>query len=179
MTPDTFMDTFTLVRNRLEKQDTRFREVFPIEMRVAIVFRSSHKRCSMKKDFLRNFTKFTGKHPGLFFNKVAGLRPATLLKKRLWHSCFPVNFAQFLRTSYLQNTSGRLLLCFCASKMFVVVKSTVVSIIVYRNIWSNFREPQVEQPKELLHLKKPLTVKFLRLSMQFGLLELISHNSIH
>ena len=114
MTPDTFMDTFTLVRNRLEKQDTRFREVFPIEMRVAIVFRSNHKRCSMKKDFRRNFTKFTGKHPcqGLFFNKVAGLKPASLLKKRLWHRCFPVNFAKFLKTFYLQNTSGRLLLCF-------------------------------------------------------------------
>ena len=31
MTPDIFMDTFTLVRNRLEKQDTRFREAFPTE----------------------------------------------------------------------------------------------------------------------------------------------------
>ena len=27
-----------------------------------------------------------------------GLRPATLLKKRLWHRCFPLNFAKFLRT---------------------------------------------------------------------------------
>ena len=44
--------------------------------------------------------------PDLFFNKVAGLRPATLLKKRLWHRCFPVNFAKFLRTPILQNTSG-------------------------------------------------------------------------
>ena len=35
-------------------------------------------------------------------------RPATLLKKRLWHRCFPMNFAKFLRTSFLQNTSGRL-----------------------------------------------------------------------
>ena len=26
------------------------------------------------------------------------LRPATLLKKRLWHRCFPRNFAKFLRT---------------------------------------------------------------------------------
>ena len=26
------------------------------------------------------------------------LMPATLLKKRLWHRCFPVNFAKFLRT---------------------------------------------------------------------------------
>ena len=36
--------------------------------------------------------------PEPLFNKVAGLRPATLLKKRLWPSCFPVNFAKFLRT---------------------------------------------------------------------------------
>ena len=41
-----------------------------------------------------------------FFNKVAGLRPATLLKKRLWHRCFAVNFAKFLRTPFLQNTYG-------------------------------------------------------------------------
>ena len=32
------------------------------------------------------------------------------LKKRLWHRCFPENFAKFLRTPFLQNTSGRLLL---------------------------------------------------------------------
>ena len=45
--------------------------------------RSSHQRCSMKIGGLRNFTKFTGKHlcQSLFFNKVAGLRPATLFKK--------------------------------------------------------------------------------------------------
>ena len=34
----------------------------------------------------------------------------TLFKKRLWHRCFPVNFAKFLRTPFSQNTSGRLLL---------------------------------------------------------------------
>ena len=28
------------------------------------------------------------------------LRPATLLKKRLWHWCFPVNFTIFLRTPF-------------------------------------------------------------------------------
>ena len=36
--------------------------------------------------------------------------PATLLKKRFWHGCFPVNFAKRLRAPFLQNTSGRLLL---------------------------------------------------------------------
>ena len=47
--------------------------------------RSSHQRCSMKKGVLRNFAKFPGKYlcQSLFFNKVAALRPATLLKKRL------------------------------------------------------------------------------------------------
>ena len=29
------------------------------------------------------------------------LRPATLLKKRLWHRCFLVNFAKFLRIPFL------------------------------------------------------------------------------
>ena len=53
-----------------------------------------------KKGVLRNFAKFTGKHlyQSLFLNKVSGLRPATLLKKRLRYRCFPVNFAKFLRT---------------------------------------------------------------------------------
>ena len=56
-----------------------------------------------KKGVLRNFSKFTGKHlcRSLFFNKVAGLRPATLLKKKLLHRCFPANFGKFLRTSFL------------------------------------------------------------------------------
>ena len=39
----------------------------------------------------------------LFFDKV-GLRPVTLLKKRLWHRCFPVNFWKFLRTLFLDET---------------------------------------------------------------------------
>ena len=49
-----------------------------------------------KKGVLRNFAKFTGKHlcQRLFLN--------------LWHRCFPVNFAKFLRTPLLQNTSGLL-----------------------------------------------------------------------
>ena len=45
------------------------------------------------KGVLKNFVKFT-----------------TLLKKRLWHRCFPVNFEKFLRTLFQQSTSGRLLL---------------------------------------------------------------------
>ena len=64
---------------------------------------SSHQRCSMKKGILRNFVKFTEKHlwQSLFFNKVAG--KATLAQ------VFPENFTKFLRTPFLQNTSGWLL----------------------------------------------------------------------
>ena len=65
-----------------------------------------------KKGVLRNIAKFTGKHPfqSLFFNKVAGLMPANLLKKRLCYRCFPVNFAKFLKTSFHRTPPGD---CFC------------------------------------------------------------------
>ena len=48
-------------------------------------FRSSLPEVICKKGALRNFAKFTGIHlrQSLFFNKVTGHRPATLLKKRL------------------------------------------------------------------------------------------------
>ena len=64
------------------------------------------------KSVLKDFVKFTGKHlcRSLFLNEVAGLRPATSLKNRLLHICFTVNFAKCLRTPFLRNTSGRLLL---------------------------------------------------------------------
>ena len=82
-------------------------------------FRSSHRTCSVRKDVLRNFAKLLEKHLGqsLFLNKVAGLRSVTLLKKRLWQRCFPVNFATFLRTPFLQNTSRRLVLFILIKKM--------------------------------------------------------------
>ena len=68
--------------------------------------RSSRPEVFCKKGVFKNFIKFTGTHlcQSLFFNKVAGLRPATLLKKRLCQRCFPMNFMKFLRTPFLQNT---------------------------------------------------------------------------
>ena len=74
--------------------------------------RSSCRRCCVRKVVLRNFAKFTGKHlcQSLFLNEVAGFRPETLLKKRLWHRRFPVNFAKFLKTPFLKKTSGRVLI---------------------------------------------------------------------
>ena len=40
----------------------------------------------------------------LVCTKAADLRPATLLKKRLWHRCFPMDFAKFLRSPFFYRT---------------------------------------------------------------------------
>ena len=71
--------------------------------------RGSHQRCSIKKGVLENFAKLTGKHlcQRLFFNKVARLR--TQAKETL-AKVFSCEFAKFLRTPFLKNISGRLLL---------------------------------------------------------------------
>ena len=65
----------------------------------SFTYRSSRRRYSVWKDVLKNFVKFTAKH----LNQ-------SLWQRRLWHLCFPVNIAKFLRTPFLQNKSGRLLL---------------------------------------------------------------------
>ena len=51
---------------------------------------SSHSEVSSNKVVPKKFVKF-----------FAGLRFATLLKKKLWHRCFPVNIAKFLKTRFL------------------------------------------------------------------------------
>ena len=48
--------------------------------------------------------------PATLLKKTPTQKPALLLKKRPWHRCFPINFAKFMGTPFLQNTSGRLLL---------------------------------------------------------------------
>ena len=65
--------------------------------------RSSHQRCSVKKGVSQNPQKITC------------VRVSFLISCRLRHRCFPVDFAKFLRTSFLQNTS---FFCFLDSKTF-------------------------------------------------------------
>ena len=81
--------------------------------RTACKFQKKPLEVFFKKNVLKNFAKFTGKHlcQSLFCNKVAGCQPANLLKKRLWHWCFPMNFTKFLRTPFLIE-DGRWLLLF-------------------------------------------------------------------
>ena len=82
--------------------------------------------CSVKKDVLKNFAKFTGKQVcwSLFLINLQtlyslgnhqktydfkGNRRSKTLVKRLQHRCFPVNIAKFLRTPILKNICERLL----------------------------------------------------------------------
>ena len=61
-----------------------------------------------KKGVLRNFAKLIGKHlcQGVFLKEIA----KKLLKKILWHRCFPINFAKFLRTPFITEHLSSLLL---------------------------------------------------------------------
>ena len=79
-----------------------------------------------KKGVFKNFSKFTGKHlcQSLLFNKVAGLRPVTLLKMRLWYRCSPVNFEKSLRKPFFyRKLPGD---CFCS--LFRIICYSVLNL---------------------------------------------------
>ena len=73
-----------------------------------LILKSSYPRCTVEKGVFKNFTNFTGKH--LCWSKLQGWRAYNFIKKNFLHSCFPVNFAKFLRTPIFKNICERLLL---------------------------------------------------------------------
>ena len=81
---------------------------------------------------MRNFAEFTRKHQcqDVFFDKFKLSRSATSLKTSLGHVFF-VNFAKFLRTPFLQNTTGQLLLIIAVS---TVVKGELANETVSYDI---------------------------------------------
>ena len=54
--------------------------------------------CNIRTYSLNQNTSGSSLSRGVLAKLVAGIRPGTLLKKRLLHSCFPVSFVKFLRT---------------------------------------------------------------------------------
>ena len=106
---------------------------------------SSHRRCFVKIDVLRNFAEFTGKHLCQSLCKISKntfstehllatdsgcrnnfleCRPQAcnfIKKETLAQSFFPVNFAKFVRTLFLQKTSGQQLLewFFCENSLWL------------------------------------------------------------
>ena len=82
------------IKNNVTVPILHFYDVKEIKLLENRILRSSRPKVFCKKNVLKNFSKFTGKHlhQRLFFNKVADLK--------LSHRYFPVNFKKFLRTSY-------------------------------------------------------------------------------
>ena len=69
------------------------------------------RRAPWKKAFLTGFRKTPTW--SLFFNKDAGLRPATLLKRRLWHRCFRVSLSKLLRIFLIEHLGASESEMFC------------------------------------------------------------------
>ena len=101
---------------------------FYLKLESSLLVRSSHRRCSVRR---KHFLEISQNSQENSCARVSFWRKR-LLKKRLWHRCFPVNFAKFPRTPFLQNTSGRLFLSkerrekinlnFMSSQFFVVLQ---------------------------------------------------------
>ena len=95
--------------------------------------RSSHPELFCKKGVLGSFTKFTGKHlsQSVFFKS---LRPGTLLKKRLWHRCFPVNFVKVLITLFWTTASGVMMIWGIELVFYVFIPCSIFPVFYISNV---------------------------------------------
>ena len=75
-----------------------------------------------------------------FCKKSVLIRPATLLKKRLWHRYFPLNFAKFLRTLFFIEHLRRLLLSNEKCLICFILINVISRVYIYLYIqWRNWR----------------------------------------
>ena len=91
--------------------------VFVTDFREGAFLASPHPWAASKMPILnriKNFSKFIDKYlcRNFFSNKVAGRRPADLLKMRLRRRCFPVNFPKFFKSTFFIEQLLWLLLIF-------------------------------------------------------------------
>ena len=63
------------------------------ESRKTSIYRSSHRRCSIKKGFLRNFSKFIGKH-------LCGPEPCNFIKKETLAQVFSCEFCEISKNTF-------------------------------------------------------------------------------
>ena len=82
------------------------------------------------KGVLRNFAKFTGKHllQSLFFNKVAGVRPATVLEK-----VFSCEFGKISKNILPHRTP------LVAASADRILSSQSTDIVVLRNFYKSIQ----------------------------------------
>ena len=88
----------------LDERNSNFVRIYPYH------FRSSHRRCSVRKGVLRNFARFTEKHlyQSLFFNKVAKVNK--VIKKETLAQVFSCEFCEISKktffTEHLRTTAS-------------------------------------------------------------------------
>ena len=68
------------------------------------LYRSSHRRCSVRKSVLRNFAKSTGKYlcQSFFFNKIEGLSPdaCNFIKKEILAQVLSCEFPEISKNTF-------------------------------------------------------------------------------
>ena len=69
-------------------------------LRKVLIFRSSHRKCSVQKVFL------------IILQISSGLQVCNFIKTWLQHRCYPVKLSKFVRTPISKNICDRLLLKF-------------------------------------------------------------------
>ena len=113
------------------KQEKRMKYSILICILISILNRSSHRRYSAKRVLLEISQNLQENTCARVSFLIRDLRPATLLKKSLWHRCISVNFVKFLRTLFLQNTSGG---CFCRKICHILMwVFTIPEKIIFTN----------------------------------------------
>ena len=117
------------------------------------IFRSSNPEVFYKKGALKNFAKFTGKHTCVvvfFFHKIADLQ---LLKWRLRHRCFRLNFCKIFRNNLFYRTPLIITSLFCnlpgsSLQQTILIHKGNCSILVYLLA---FRQASTEYLQLSLH----------------------------
>ena len=87
-----------------------------------VPLRSRNQRCSVRKSLFRNLAKFTGKHLSQSFFFVR-LQDCNFVKKDTLAQVFSWEFYEILKNTFLQNSSGRLLV-----NIFFTIKISQVTM---------------------------------------------------
>ena len=79
--------------------------------------------------------------------KFRKIQSATLFKKRLCHRCFPADFAKFLKTTFLQNTTARQLLygpCIIFTTQGAIDEFLINRLMAFPQ-YSSFKQEKLQQ----------------------------------
>ena len=79
-------------------------------------FRSSHRKVLLEKGVLKICSKFTEEHP--YRSAISIKLQSNFIEMTIRHGCSPVNLLHISKTSFLKNTSRRLLLEFATKNKF-------------------------------------------------------------